>query len=198
MKSNVMQYCVISMVIADCLIIVLELLIDMDFIVFPEDSQPHHSAGHDASHSAAYNSTTFTTHHPDHFPHTSFSSSTTPYTTGFCSCGCPLFRSSHDDTTSQATHTVHHHSNKEKAEHILHALSLTILSLFMIEVSLKIYVEGRHLLRQKAEVFDAVVVIVSFTLDIVFSFVSIESAAKDAAGLMVILRLWRVTRVING
>lgn len=46
--------------------------------------------------------------------------------------------------------------------------------------------------------FDAVVVIVSFTLDIVFSFVSIESAAKDAAGLMVILRLWRVTRIING
>uniref|UniRef100_A0A0B7B5D0 Voltage-gated hydrogen channel 1 n=1 Tax=Arion vulgaris TaxID=1028688 RepID=A0A0B7B5D0_9EUPU len=175
MKSNVMQYCVISMVIADCVIIVLELLIDMNFITFPdaEPAQSHQTS--DASHSLTNATTNSPAHHNGH----NFS----------------LHNSSHHDNSS---HMAHPHSSKEKAEHILHACSLTILSLFMIEVSLKIFVEGKHLLRQKAEVFDAVVVIVSFTLDIVFSFVSVESAAKDAAGLMVLLRLWRVTRIING
>ncbi|KAH9492966.1 Voltage-gated hydrogen channel 1 [Bulinus truncatus] len=106
-----------------------------------------------------------------------------------------------DHSTGNSTHGAqhhHHHTNKEKAEHVLHALSLAILSIFMVEVSLKIFVERTHLLKQPAEVFDAVVVIVSFTLDITFSFVSVTSAAQDAAGLMVLLRLWRVTRIING
>ena len=50
----------------------------------------------------------------------------------------------------------------------------------------------------RLQIFDAFVVIISFTLDVTFTFVSVSSAASDAAGLMVLLRLWRVTRIING
>ncbi|CAI9719326.1 Hypothetical predicted protein [Octopus vulgaris] len=92
----------------------------------------------------------------------------------------------------------HGHSDKEIAEHTLHYASLAILCIFLVEVICKVIAEGTHLLKHKAEVLDAIVVVVSFTLDIVFSFVDVAQAAKDAAGLMVMLRLWRITRIING
>ena len=41
-------------------------------------------------------------------------------------------------------------------------------------------------------------VVVSFTMDITFTFVSVSDATQDYAGLLVLLRLWRVTRIING
>ena len=48
------------------------------------------------------------------------------------------------------------------------------------------------------QVFDAVVVVVSFTMDIMFTFVNVSKATQDYSGLLVLLRLWRVTRIING
>ncbi|GAB1606481.1 uncharacterized protein LOC106880339 isoform X1 [Argonauta hians] len=108
----------------------------------------------------------------------------------------------HDDVHGDGHgggHGGHHaHSEKEIAEHSLHYASLAILCIFLVEVICKIIAEGTHLLKHKAEVLDAIVVVVSFTLDIVFSFVDVAQAAKDAAGLMVMLRLWRITRIING
>ncbi|XP_005093106.1 uncharacterized protein LOC101850633 [Aplysia californica] len=189
LKTNLVQYSIIALVILDCLIIVMELLIDMNIIVFPEDD-PHHPPGEGSSHhpvAFASRSSNLTgdnhTVYPAHHIHTHHDNSSNLTMYG-------------NDSAHAAP--VHHHTNKEKAEHVLHALSLTILSIFMVEVCVKIYVEGKHMLKQKAEVFDAIVVIVSFTLDITFSFVSVSKAASEAAGLMVILRLWRVTRIING
>ena len=45
------------------------------------------------------------------------------------------------------------------------------------------------------QLFDALIVIVSFVLDIVFR--NREDAASGV-GLLVILRLWRVARILNG
>ncbi|CAL1543880.1 unnamed protein product [Lymnaea stagnalis] len=181
LKTNVVQYSVIALVIADCVIIVLELLIDMEIIVFPENPpEPHPSANH-------------TSHPVVHVSHGEGESD--GHGGGHLNASLDSYNSTGNETDA---HHPHYHSNKEKAEHVLHALSLAILSIFMVEVSLKIFMEGTHLLKQPAEVFDAVVVIVSFTLDITFSFVSVTSMAQDAAGLMVLLRLWRVTRIING
>ena len=42
------------------------------------------------------------------------------------------------------------------------------------------------------------VVVVSFTMDITFTFVNVSKATQDYSGLLVLLRLWRVTRIING
>ncbi|XP_031564162.1 voltage-gated hydrogen channel 1-like [Actinia tenebrosa] len=86
-----------------------------------------------------------------------------------------------------------HHDNP--APHILHYISIAILSIFLIELILKMYAMGLDFLRHKMEVFDGIVVVVSFALDIAFS--GSESAAEGAS-LLVILRLWRVTRIVNG
>ncbi|KAK3757338.1 hypothetical protein RRG08_008996 [Elysia crispata] len=188
MKSNPVQYTIIALVIADCLIIVVELLIDMEIVVFPENEPQNATDLLNSSHPIAYDAHDFNhSIHHDHWPihgaHYIFMNNSS---------------SNHTDDGHDGHHHHHHHTNKEKAQHVLHMLSLAILSVFMVEVCLKIFVEREHLLKQKAEVFDAIVVIISFTLDVIFTFVSVSSVASDAAGLMVLLRLWRVTRIING
>ncbi len=78
---------------------------------------------------------------------------------------------------------------------IFHYLSLALLTFFMVELSGKIYAYRLELLHHKFEVFDGIVVVVSFILDIVY--ISKEDAF-DAMGLLILLRLWRVARIING
>ncbi|EDO34401.1 predicted protein [Nematostella vectensis] len=85
-----------------------------------------------------------------------------------------------------------HHDNP--APHILHDVSIAILSLFIIELIVKIYAMGMEFFHHKLEVFDGIVVIVSFALDIAFS----GGNAAEGASLLIILRLWRVTRIVNG
>jgi len=86
-----------------------------------------------------------------------------------------------------------HHDNP--APHVLHYISIAILSIFMIELFLKIYAMGFTFFKHKMEVFDGIVVIVSFSLDVAFSG---EEGAVDGISLIVLLRLWRVTRIVNG
>ncbi|CAH3034460.1 unnamed protein product [Pocillopora meandrina] len=87
---------------------------------------------------------------------------------------------------------VHHESH---APHILHYTSIAILSIFMIELFVKIYAMGLTFFKHKMEIFDGIVVTVSFALDIAFSG---KEGAVDGIGLIVLLRLWRVTRIVNG
>lgn len=87
---------------------------------------------------------------------------------------------------------VHHESH---APHILHYISIAILSIFMIELFVKIYAMGLTFFKHKMEIFDGIVVTVSFALDIAFSG---KEGAVDGIGLIVLLRLWRVTRIVNG
>lgn len=47
----------------------------------------------------------------------------------------------------------------------------------------------------KFEILDAIVVVVSFILDVVLLFREHEF---EALGLLILLRLWRVARIING
>lgn len=54
---------------------------------------------------------------------------------------------------------------------------------------------GLKFFKHKMEVFDGIVVIVSFSLDVAFSG---EEGAVDGVSLIVLLRLWRVTRIVNG
>lgn len=86
-----------------------------------------------------------------------------------------------------------HHDNS--ASHVLHYISIAILSVFMIELLLKIYAMGFTFFKHKMEVFDGFVIIVSFALDIAFSN---EQGGVDSVSLIVVLRLWRVTRIVNG
>ncbi|XP_051541380.1 voltage-gated hydrogen channel 1-like isoform X1 [Myxocyprinus asiaticus] len=81
------------------------------------------------------------------------------------------------------------------APQVFHYLSLALLTFFMVELSGKIYAYRLEFFRHKFEVFDGIVVVVSFILDIVY--ISKEDAF-DAMGLLILLRLWRVARIING
>uniref|UniRef100_A0A8C6YK19 Voltage-gated hydrogen channel 1 n=1 Tax=Naja naja TaxID=35670 RepID=A0A8C6YK19_NAJNA len=88
-----------------------------------------------------------------------------------------------------------HPDKEEIAPRVLHYLSLSILSLFLVEVSFKLFAYRLEFFHHKFEVLDALVVVVSFILDIVVLF---KEHQFEALGLLILLRLWRVARIING
>lgn len=65
----------------------------------------------------------------------------------------------------------------------------------MVELAGKIFAYRLEFFMHKFEIFDGLVVIVSFVLDIVF--ISHEDVS-DGMGLLILLRLWRVARIVNG
>ncbi|NXJ15425.1 HVCN1 protein, partial [Odontophorus gujanensis] len=81
------------------------------------------------------------------------------------------------------------------APKVFHYLSLSILTIFLVEVGFKIFVYGREFFHHKFEVLDSIVVVVSFILDLVLLF---QEHEFEAVGLLILLRLWRVARIING
>ncbi|KAM9377065.1 voltage-gated hydrogen channel 1 isoform 1-T3 [Pholidichthys leucotaenia] len=81
------------------------------------------------------------------------------------------------------------------APEVFHYLSLALLTFFMVELIGKLYAYRLEFFWHKFEVFDGLVVLVSFILDIVFVF---HEDAFDGMGLLILLRLWRVARIING
>lgn len=81
------------------------------------------------------------------------------------------------------------------APEVFHYLSLALLTFFVVELAGKLFAYRLEFFQHKFEVFDGVVVIVSFVLDVVFVF---REDAFDGMGLLILLRLWRVARIING
>lgn len=81
------------------------------------------------------------------------------------------------------------------ATKVVHSLSIGILSLFMVEIIVKIFAFRLQFFRRKSEIFDAVVVVTSFTLDVTFHQ---SHNAVNGTGLVIILRLWRVVRILHG
>ncbi|XP_057705518.1 voltage-gated hydrogen channel 1 isoform X3 [Corythoichthys intestinalis] len=81
------------------------------------------------------------------------------------------------------------------APEVFHYLSLALLTFFMLEIGGKLFAYRLEFFQHKFEVFDALVVILSFVLDIVYLF---HEDVFDGMGLLILLRLWRVARIING
>ena len=81
------------------------------------------------------------------------------------------------------------------APKVFHYCSLSVLSLFLIEIIVRIYALRLKFFKHKLEMFDAIIVIVSFVLDIVYRN---NDGPESGVGLLVVLRLWRVTRILNG
>nr|XP_028685699.1 voltage-gated hydrogen channel 1 isoform X1 [Macaca mulatta]XP_028685700.1 voltage-gated hydrogen channel 1 isoform X1 [Macaca mulatta]XP_028685701.1 voltage-gated hydrogen channel 1 isoform X1 [Macaca mulatta] len=84
---------------------------------------------------------------------------------------------------------------KNYAAMIFHYMSIAILALFMMEITFKLFVFRLEFFHHKFEILDAVVVVVSFVLDVVLLF---QEHEFEALGLLILLRLWRVARIING
>ncbi|XP_077163457.1 voltage-gated hydrogen channel 1 [Paroedura picta] len=88
-----------------------------------------------------------------------------------------------------------HPDEHEIVPEVFHYLSLSILTLFLVEVSFKLFAYRLEFFHHKFEVLDAIVVVISFVLDIVVLFLKHDF---EAFGLLILLRLWRVARIING
>ena len=86
-------------------------------------------------------------------------------------------------------------ASESPAPHILHYCSLGILGLFIIEILVRLVVFRLEFFKHKMELFDAVIVIVSFVLDIIYRN---NEGPESGIGLLIVLRLWRVTRILNG
>ncbi|XP_063066217.1 voltage-gated hydrogen channel 1 [Engraulis encrasicolus] len=86
-------------------------------------------------------------------------------------------------------------SHDSIAPQVFHYLSLSLLTFFMVELAGKIFAFRLEFFKHYFEVFDGVVVVVSFVLDIVYI---TNEGAVDGMGLLILFRLWRVARIING
>ncbi|XP_033634359.1 uncharacterized protein LOC117295744 [Asterias rubens] len=84
-------------------------------------------------------------------------------------------------------------TDREKILDTLSSCSLGILSIFVLEVVVRIFSTGAHFRRRKFEIFDACVVLLTFVLDLVFyvSNVQTTNPFTRAFSLLIILRLWR-------
>ena len=78
---------------------------------------------------------------------------------------------------------------------VLHYISIGIVSLFLIEIALKVFCLRLEFFKTKLEVFDAVIVIVAFALNIAFAN---NEGIQASVGLVIALRLWRITKILNG
>lgn len=80
--------------------------------------------------------------------------------------------------------------------HLLHFVGLSILAIFVFEVLLKFYAMGcEYFSKEKLELFDAFIVVSAFVIEIVLSVIRAKKAWKGFA-FIIVLRLWRVLRVI--
>ena len=73
-------------------------------------------------------------------------------------------------------------------------VGLVILAVFLVEIIIKLIFNTRVFLKTKLEIFDSIIVIVSFILDIVF----FNSDTTIAFQFILLLRFWRVARIVNG
>lgn len=82
------------------------------------------------------------------------------------------------------------------SRYLLHFVGLSILAIFVFEVFLKFYAMGcEYFMIEKLELFDAFIVVSAFVIEIVLSVIRAKKAWKGFA-FIIVLRLWRVLRVI--
>ncbi|KAI8827195.1 uncharacterized protein EV422DRAFT_31015 [Fimicolochytrium jonesii] len=78
--------------------------------------------------------------------------------------------------------------------HLLSLASLVILALFILEHAARMCVFGvRYYIHNPLHLFDLTVVLASLVLEVV-----LKGAAGEIAGLLIVLRCWRLVRVIDG
>lgn len=102
----------------------------------------------------------------------------------------------HKETSHESAAAV---EEEEKASiiaaEVLHYFSIAILSIFLVELGIKLFAMGKSFFKHKMEVVDAVIIIVSFALDIAFIG---KEGLSSGLGLLVVFRLWRFGRIFNG
>ena len=74
-------------------------------------------------------------------------------------------------------------------------ISLTILALFLVELSTQMYAFGPiEWLSHPMHVFDLVITLITFIAELVLHG---NKSAESATGLLIVFRLWRLVRIVN-
>ncbi|XP_060608296.1 uncharacterized protein LOC132760342 [Ruditapes philippinarum] len=94
-------------------------------------------------------------------------------------------------------HHHHEHSIWEHVAHGMHKASITILGILFVENLTKLVCMGKAFLIKKLEVFDAIVVFISFVVDLVLLKGLMNLKVQDAVFILTFLLPWRVIRVVN-
>ncbi|KAK6191871.1 hypothetical protein SNE40_003451 [Patella caerulea] len=92
---------------------------------------------------------------------------------------------------------AHKHSVEDDIAHAFHLASITILAILVIETILKTICAGKPFFHRKLEVFDAVIVLISFLVDLVFLNRLPNYEIQDFVFILAFLLPWRVMRVVN-
>jgi len=102
------------------------------------------------------------------------------------------------DITGYLNYVPHNHFSDRihLIEHISEICSAFILGLVICLALVKIIFECKEFFKSKLEIFDTVIVIISFGLEI-FSITSKETV-KEIDAAVVIFRFWRIIRIMNG
>nr|XP_034310152.1 uncharacterized protein LOC105333217 isoform X2 [Crassostrea gigas]XP_034310161.1 uncharacterized protein LOC105333217 isoform X2 [Crassostrea gigas] len=95
--------------------------------------------------------------------------------------------------------TRHHQKHQIETDiaHGFHKASIAILAILSALVLLKVFCYGKQLMKRKMEMFDGVVVIASFILDIVFIKGLTVYPLEETVQILAFLMPWRVIRVAN-
>jgi hypothetical protein len=102
------------------------------------------------------------------------------------------------DYESDAGCDAHKWSRVHNAETALFAMTLTILSVFMIELNAEmIALRPAIFFRQFFFLLDYVIISVSLTLEIIFHSLS-DDSIQSFVGLLVFVRIWRFVRIGHG
>jgi hypothetical protein len=83
---------------------------------------------------------------------------------------------------------------------VLSLISTVITTLFLIEIPLTLWSIGPEFYKPKGQVphsslhlFDAIVIVTTFVLEVV-----LRGKERELAGLLIILRLWRLLKLVGG
>lgn len=79
-----------------------------------------------------------------------------------------------------------------RAEHALEILSLVFSCLFVLELGASVWVFGWAYFRSKFHCFDAAVILIGFVIDVL-----LKGVLEEIGSLVVIMRLWRVFKIIE-
>ncbi|OCK81457.1 hypothetical protein K432DRAFT_442360 [Lepidopterella palustris CBS 459.81] len=83
-------------------------------------------------------------------------------------------------------------SGYNTALEVLGIVSLVFSCLFMVELLASVWAFGNEYFKSKFHCFDALVIVAGFTVDIL-----LRGVIEEVASLVVILRLWRVVKIIE-
>ncbi|RUS80008.1 hypothetical protein EGW08_012242 [Elysia chlorotica] len=90
-----------------------------------------------------------------------------------------------------------HHTRELEIAHKLHYASVFVVSVLLVMVIMKVICKGKNFLKRKIEVFDAVVVVTSVVVDLIFIKGLTEFAVDETIFVLALLLPWRVIRVVN-